>query len=1322
MRINKFVISCLFLVLMLAFVASAGFGKSKELNNGLQKPVGTPAYTLLNCNLLSSWLYSDGISNNNPNTGGGGLIFPRGTYSAGVVYTDGLVWAGYIMDDRQPALRMGGTTYVTSLQAGAIISKGEAEAPGADDVRIWRIRPDFATVDLSVDVAELVDGSVADVTAADVADLRNDYLFDWQNWPIDKGAPFYDDGYLDADGETIVGAGNDQLDWGEDANMNGVLDSGEDANGNGELDGETPGFAGADQVVWFVANDLDDSRTNDLGGCPPSGFEVQVTSWGYNRTDALGYVMFKKFKVIYKGASWTPDDASADSLFYAKWSDPDLGAMGDDFVGCDTVENIMYAYNSTTLDGSFVPYELPPPCSAYDFLQGPLVDGEAGDIGIYDMKYWPGKKNLGMVAFNYFAAGSAIDDPDMQTYEGTGQWYNLMNGLKPRAGVPFTDENDVATKFPLSGDPKRKTGHIDGMDLPPGDRRYEMITGPVDIAFGDTSEIVVAYVVGMGSDNISSIDVMRYNDVSAQYAYDNFFDLAKPPSQPNLNVTVLDEQIILNWGWDKEAVAKTENIVQKGYAFEGYNVYQLPSGSSQLSEATRLVTFDLANDVTTILDAQFDPVSGQILQLPSQLGRDSRISRTYVIDTDAFTSNPLVNGTSYYFAVTSYSYNADETVPIHALECAPLIKSAVPQTDDPGYRLGSDQADAITTTHSSGTADVTVDVNVVDPTLLTGHDYKVWWNSQHFYSDGDGVWKTNYPDSIGKLGKPGDLRPSTLTAAGVWSKTDPGAVDINFLVNIDSPDWDYCDGIKLTFPEGTTVNSVDGDEQPTAIYDNVVMIGDSSVSTAGHFAGGETVSVNVSDITLPLTVRYTLYDDGWGMAYDYPDGVYNAYGTLTIEEVGNDFVTVNYWNLWDVDLGMNVLENQTILGGFDGPRVINNVFYPGDDEVGLYAVRLGDDQPLARVVDGFEIDVTCGYSAPTTFLEYCVTNADGEEECDVEYGDALGYVIYSFGYYGWGDYGPGATAADDLGPDYGTDELDLLQRDYELRFTGVEADPITVGDVTYHPIEEGTGSLAILFRMRTGDIKEHPDPNNPGNGDPFFVRIPFEVWDMEDPGGPRQIMMVMLDRYQDAAEGGDFYPFNYDSRMYCDFLMEPYDEVIAGNPKDYIEYDGGMVTPTIKNNTFTWNVVFQGMPWEIGDVVHLTYANPIVKGTDEVTFSTAAVAYSGDLAKKDIKEVNVFPNPYYGFNPRETTTANHYVTFNHLPPKATIKIFDLAGNLVRTLEKDGDSQYFRWDLNNHRDLPVASGIYIAHIDMPDLKKSIIRKIAVIASQQYLEFY
>ena len=153
-------------------------------------------------------------------------------------------------------------------------------------------------------------GSTSLGQMSDAARLKADYAKDWREWPWQKGGPFDDSGYLGPNGVDVVGANNRVLDWGEDVNHNGFLDPGEDVNQNGKLDGETPGIVGADQVLWTVCND-----TRPFFGIVPSGMELQITVWGYNRNDALGNVIFKRFRLIYKGLPTTSSDATIDSMY-----------------------------------------------------------------------------------------------------------------------------------------------------------------------------------------------------------------------------------------------------------------------------------------------------------------------------------------------------------------------------------------------------------------------------------------------------------------------------------------------------------------------------------------------------------------------------------------------------------------------------------------------------------------------------------------------------------------------------------------------------------------------------------------------------------------------------------------------------------------------------------------------------------------------------------------------------------------------------------------------------------------------------------------------
>jgi len=159
------------------------------------------------------------------------------------------------------------------------------------------------------------------------------------------------------------------------------------------------------------------------------------------------------------------------------------------------------------------------------------------------------------------------------------------------------------------------------------------------------------------------------------------------------------------------------------------------------------------------------------------------------------------------------------------------------------------------------------------------------------------------------------------------------------------------------------------------------------------------------------------------------------------------------------------------------------------------------------------------------------------------------------------------------------------------------------------------------------------------------------------------------------------------------------------------------------SDLLTWNVVFWNCDWVQGDVVHFLYDNPLQLSVDEFTFSTTAPTLGNlDLAKELVKKINVFPNPYYAYNSLSTDQYDIYVTFTHLPTKATVRIFNLAGTLVRTLDKNSTSQFLQWDLKNEANLPVGSGMYIAHIDLPDLKKEKVLKFMVIQDRQILEYY
>ena len=112
--------------------------------------------------------------------------------------------------------------------------------------------------------------------------------------------------------------------------------------------------------------------------------------------------------------------------------------------------------------------------------------------------------------------------------------------------------------------------------------------------------------------------------------------------------------------------------------------------------------------------------------------------------------------------------------------------------------------------------------------------------------------------------------------------------------------------------------------------------------------------------------------------------------------------------------------------------------------------------------------------------------------------------------------------------------------------------------------------------------------------------------------------------------------------------------------------------------------------------------------SDTFTFSLISVLIASAGAGES--------NPFYGGIQWSPNGPVQGVTFNHLPQHAIIRIFTLNGVRVRKFEKRDDTQFLHWDLKSQNGSPVASGLYIVHIDMPELKKTKKLKLMIIQGE------
>ena len=306
-----------------------------------------------------------------------------------------------------------------------------------------------------------------------------------------------------------------------------------------------------DQMLWCVYNDADPAlHVNNAGGTAPLGVEVQQTTFGFNRTGALGSTVFLKYRIINS----SPD--TLENMFCSMWADPDLGGFTDDLVGCDTTLSLGFCYNATNDDQQ---YGGTPPAVGYDFFLGP-INHTTGDT-------------LGLVSFNKYINGT-----DPGSFDET---YNYMQGVLPD-GSPLIDPvSGQITTFFHAGDPVTGQGWLDSN---PADRRMLLNSGPFKMAPGDTQNVVGAVIIGRGKNRLSSVSALKFFDTFAQAAFDSSFKLPNPPAQPKVDVATDHEKVVLSWDANSR-----NNYSEPGYRFEGYNVYQSLSSSGPW---TLLATYD----------------------------------------------------------------------------------------------------------------------------------------------------------------------------------------------------------------------------------------------------------------------------------------------------------------------------------------------------------------------------------------------------------------------------------------------------------------------------------------------------------------------------------------------------------------------------------------------------------------------------------------------------------------------------------------------------------------------------------------------------------
>ena len=237
-----------------------------------------------------------------------------------------------------------------------------------------------------------------------------------------------------------------------------------------------------------------------------------------------------------------------------------------------------------------------------------------------------------------------------------------------------------------------------------------------------------------------------------------------------------------------------------------------------------------------------------------------------------------------------------------------------------------------------------------------------------------------------------------------------------------------------------------------------------------------------------------------------------------------------------------------------------------------------------------------------------------------------------------------------------------------------------------------------------------------------YVPVPFTVWDtdanvqlnaafLENAGPPAAPNQNGVWDPDDSATGGREIVWVLDKPYFGDntpdntYFTDPnLNDVLAGH---------------LDARYAVWPVATSsGAAPANGDKLLFTTSIPSNR-YDQYSFSTSAPnAFDASLAKGELNRIRAVPNPYFAHSTYEVNRFNRVLKFTHLPARCTIRLFNLAGDLVRVIEKNDNTSQASWDLNTERGLPIGSGVYIFHVDAPGVGTT-TGKVAVFMEKERL---
>jgi len=1076
-----------------------------------------------------------------------------------------------------------------------------------------------------------------------------------------------------------------------------------------------------DQTIWWVYNDRGNIHTETSAGA--LGFEIRAQAFAFATNDEINNMTFNNYRIVNKSTF------RLTNTFFSTWFDPDLGNYLDDIIGCDIPRGLGYCYNSDLNDEGPLGYGLNPPAVGFDFFQGPFadyfdgldndrdgcVDGVRDDNGDCQAEnpVTGVNERIIMSGFMYYNnTGSAFSGNPSTAAE----YYNFMqsrwkNGNplvvetpsgpgNPANGDGFTaDGSGLVTLFAYPGDTYDTTGNAapvasqNWYESPNNseDKRGLHNAGPFSLAPGALNFITTGCVWERDynkADLFASVEKILIADDKAQSLFDNCFQILNGPDAPDMEIQELDRELVIMLSYrdgqnnqllDYEEKDPLIPFSDNTYKFEGFQIFQMANANASVgdrydpNQARLIAQCDIKNGIERLINWELDPDLELLIPQDMTLEyNDAGIKMSFLVKEDAFatgTDRRLVNHTPYYFTVVAYAYNEYEPFDqvlhpsgqrkpflagrnnVKKYEGIPhLVDSEAGGTvQNSGYGYSP----IITRIEGMGNGGNALELDSASERAIVNN----FILSHPTYKSGYGPVNVKVVDPLNVPKGNFVLRFDGTGPNANWQVEDGAGniittsmTAISFINEQIIPEL----GLSVEIRDQDNPGNDPNNSRNAGILESEIIFEDptqtwlSGVKDDDSYSPRNWILSGQNDITSKPGSYYRDYpNDPKGLFTNIVGGTWGPFPYVSYLGRGYDAGN-NIYGMGPAD------SSQSAFSARMNPRELHSVdiVFTKDHTkwTRVPVLEMGEDQDLTEgAVRKWRLRAGASWDKNASGELVRSTASTGWSwfpgyAIDVETGTRLNIA---FGENSW------------MVGDNGNDML----FNPSSRVSTFPADPVTGGYkfggqhyiYVFGPYyQQGLSKVPL-------DYAGSDELNNP-----LYSELNNMGQILNRNKVTKSLMWVSIPLMDRRFE---------DRNLYTDMPSDARVRIRMARPYERYETDG-------TNNS-----------------------NPMYQ------FNTNNVATdkgNNDVAASALDNIRVVPNPYFSLSAYEQSQLDNLVKVTNLPENCTVSIYTVEGALVRTLRKSNTDTWMYWDLKNNYGVPIASGVYLIHIDAPGVGEKVIK--------------